>query len=192
MDSSASAETFNPEDPFERSQALMRRVESKLEEKGHADLVKPFRTAASDFMTEFVTLVETQATLWNVLEHIEDESLRDEFAAFLDAPLDTDEQQAIARAALCQILGVGFTIPWPKNHKIVFELLEKILVTAGRSWLPSERRERFRRFTRRLGHPYDKVSDEEQKRKDLLEMAASESCLQALLEEMWRVLDGEV
>ncbi|KAI0968557.1 hypothetical protein F4678DRAFT_193417 [Xylaria arbuscula] len=191
MDSGAPTETFDPEDLFKRSQALMRRAELKLEEKGYADLVKPFRTATSDFMTEYVTLVETQATLRNILEHTEDESLKGEFAAFLDAPLDTDEQQGIARAALCQILGVVFTSPWPKNHKIVLELLERILITAGRSWLPSERRKRFRAFARRLGQPYDKVPDEEQKRKDLLEMAASESRLQELLKEMWRVLDGE-
>ncbi|KAI0523874.1 hypothetical protein F5B22DRAFT_592376 [Xylaria bambusicola] len=175
-----------------RSEALTARVESKLEEKGHTDAVKTFRTALQDFMTEIVPLAETQTILETTIELTEDKSVRTEFAAFLDAPLDTPEQQATARAALCQISGIEFTMPWPKNHKVVVELLRKIPETAGKHWGPAGR-ENFRSFVRMFSSTAERSPAEETKRrKDLLEMAEPVSDLQEMLLKLWHAQDNPV
>ncbi|KAI1421931.1 hypothetical protein F5Y12DRAFT_663548 [Xylaria sp. FL1777] len=191
MDSAAVNKTSEPEYSSERFADIMDRTLSKMEQKGHADLVKPFREAITDFMTEFVTLAETQATLESILRLAEDQSLRVEYAAFLDAPLDTDEQQVTARAALCQILGGIDTMPQPKNWKIVAELLRKIPATAAACW-PGQR-DKFRSFMSKNLRRGDKDSDEEQqRRKELLEMTASQASLQELLVTLWQEMDSQV
>lgn len=86
-------------------------------------------------MKERDTLRETQVKLESILQVTDDASFRREFAPFLDAPLETDEQQAAARAALSHILGDVPTCPYPENYKVISEFVEQVHVMAGVSLL---------------------------------------------------------
>lgn len=86
-------------------------------------------------MQERVTLKETQVKLESVLKVADDASLRGEFAVFLDAPLETYEQQAAARAALSHTLGDVPTCPYPENWDVIEEFVEQVRIMAGVSLL---------------------------------------------------------
>ncbi|KAI0870529.1 hypothetical protein GGS24DRAFT_474890 [Hypoxylon argillaceum] len=184
---SAAAEEAAAWSAHERFMAFVDRSESILEEKGHADAVRPFQRAIADFQFERVTLAETQATLDRILKSAEAEPLRAELAAFLDAPLGTEEQQDAARAALLQILGGIPRAQLAKNHLIIEETWLKIHATAEANWLPGQGR-KFVDFLHKL---YSTKGGEEgqQNRRDLLEMAASVEGLQELLTTVWREKD---
>ncbi|TRX96370.1 hypothetical protein FHL15_002642 [Xylaria flabelliformis] len=193
MDRTTAKEIFGAKDEWPDQDTIDRYIDfmegtvSTLEERGYSEVVKPYRLVITDFLFEQVTLEETQTTLANTLKLSGLESLRSKYASFLDAPLGTDEQQVAASTTLCQILGGMSTFPLKKNYRIFEEIIRKITTTAEACWLPDQRR-RFLTFMTTLTSPKE-LSMEEQRRSDLLEMAASESDLQELLKQLWQEKD---
>ncbi|KAI1365241.1 hypothetical protein F5Y08DRAFT_338951 [Xylaria arbuscula] len=168
-------------------------LSDRTEEKGHTDAVQAFRTATLEFLSEWAILAETQATLESILKLTEDEPIRAEFAAFVDAPLETAEQQATARATLCQILGVPGTVRQPRNSRVIFELNMKIPETAAKHWGRAGR-ETFRSFSYKFQSlSRERDPDEEKKiRESLFEMAEPVEHLQDMLLKLWHEQDNPV
>ncbi|KAI8629085.1 hypothetical protein F5Y19DRAFT_433926 [Xylariaceae sp. FL1651] len=172
------------EEPYDWSEldrftALVERVKDRLEEKELPDADKQFFRALSDFMSEHASLEEIQSSLKNVLELADDPSLSAEFAEFLDAPLDSEEKRATAHAALCRILGNCTTEKQKANFREIEESTRTVIFKAGHCWHASDN-PKFRAFVHKFIE-YHKFEEEEQRRKDLREMAGSQTELQDLL-----------
>ncbi|KAK7402592.1 hypothetical protein QQX98_011663 [Neonectria punicea] len=90
-------------------------VTKRLVEKSGPDAQSRFYKANEQFAWELVPLRTTHATFVELFDLVDDQALRDQHADFLDAPLNTPEEEAVARAALCRILGLPFTVTRKPN-----------------------------------------------------------------------------
>ncbi|KAK7423245.1 hypothetical protein QQZ08_009141 [Neonectria magnoliae] len=90
-------------------------VAKQLVEKSGPDAQSRFYKANEEFAWELVPLSTTHATFVELFDLMGDQTLRAQHADFLDAPLNTPEEESIARAALCRILGLPSTVPRKPN-----------------------------------------------------------------------------
>ncbi|KAH7136296.1 hypothetical protein EDB81DRAFT_801919 [Dactylonectria macrodidyma] len=97
-------------DVWSQGMALIERVKQGLETVAESGDKGLFGQAFEDFAWERVPLSTTRDALFHVFEILDNHELRAEFDDFLNAPLDTEEQQATARAALCRITGLPTTV----------------------------------------------------------------------------------
>lgn len=127
-------------DAFWDAMDLSGSVAKKLAEKSEPDAPSRFYKANEEFAWELVPLSTTHATFVELFELADDQALRAQYADFLDAPLNTPEEEAIARAALCRILGLPFTVPRKPNaaeitaqFNFIFEEVQ-VRYAAARAW----------------------------------------------------------
>ncbi|KAI0166464.1 hypothetical protein GGR57DRAFT_496726 [Xylariaceae sp. FL1272] len=140
-----------------------------------------------DFMTELADVQETQYEMKNVLQFIEFEPLFAEYAAFLAMPLETEERKASGNTALCHLFGFQETFSFKRNWRVIGEAREKATALAQSIWFPDEQKT-FVKFPARLISPSE-CDQEQQRRNDILEMAASEPALQQLVKTFWQEHD---
>jgi hypothetical protein len=94
------------------------------------DAQAQFGKMIRQFMCEEAPLEETKATLLELLQLADDESLTAEYASFLDASVRSTEEQAAARAAMCAILAIDYTAKRRPNADRIEAALQAVAVEA--------------------------------------------------------------
>ncbi|KPM40531.1 hypothetical protein AK830_g6005 [Neonectria ditissima] len=94
---------------------LRNSVAKRLVEKAGPDAQSRFYETAEEFAWERIPLRTTHATFVELFDLADDQTLRAHFVDFLDTPLTTPEEETVARAALCRILGLPFTVSEKPN-----------------------------------------------------------------------------
>lgn len=84
-------------------------------------------------------LNETQATWAKIIEATNFTYVTSKFKPFLDASLDTEEEQEYARKALCKIFGVRGTLKVTQETKQMYESRRVVIQNAEVSYLYSQR-----------------------------------------------------
>lgn len=98
-------------DAMWKSMELTSKIDERFAEKAKPEDKRLFGQAFENFAWERVPLGATHEAFIRVFEILDDQELRAEYADFLDAPLDTAEQKASAKAILLRITGLPATIP---------------------------------------------------------------------------------
>ncbi|KAF7550953.1 hypothetical protein G7Z17_g5365 [Cylindrodendrum hubeiense] len=168
---------------------LTDKVAKRLAEKSGPDAEAMFRKALGDFAWEKVPLSATKHTLIHVFELLDDQALRAAYADFLDAPLDTAEQEAASRATLCRITGFPATMAMKSNTDEAQAQMLAIIEDAELRW--EDQPERLEQFvTKLLKMGFEE--DREEAFKDLIATASSEVGLVERLTRFKEDLDGKV
>lgn len=156
---------------FWKGMQLTTEIMETLEAKGGPDAVAVFSKASSDFAWEVVSLSATRDAFIHVFELVDDEALRAQYVEFFDAPLDTAEQEAAARAILCRIKGLPATVKGRSNMYELQAQSQAIIKDVESRWKDQpERLEEF--LVKFLANSYD--DDREKAMNDLIETVSSE------------------
>ncbi|KAH8666151.1 hypothetical protein BGZ61DRAFT_522404 [Ilyonectria robusta] len=145
-----------------------------LEAKGGPDALAVFSKASTDFAWEVVSLSATRDAFIHVFELVDEEALRAQYVEFFDAPLDTAEQEAAARAILCRIKGLPATVKARSNMYELQSQSQAIIKDVESRWKHQpEKLEEF--LVKFLANPYE--DDREKAMGDLMETVSSETDL---------------
>ncbi|KAF4773915.1 hypothetical protein HER10_EVM0006467 [Colletotrichum scovillei] len=165
-------------------------IEIRLQEAGWEDAGDKLQLAFDRFHNEMEPLNETQATWAKIVEATNFTYVTSKFRPFLDASLDTEEEQDYARKALCKIFGVRGTLKVKQETQNMYESRRIVIQNAEAAWLNTDRKTLIE-FVSRLAVLVDH-EDEDARWADLHKMAGTDENLREALDDHRHAVKDEL
>ncbi|KXH32928.1 hypothetical protein CSIM01_07555 [Colletotrichum simmondsii] len=165
-------------------------IEIRLQEAGWDDAGDKLQLAFDRFHNEMEPLSETQATWAKIVEATNFTYVTSKFRPFLDASLDTEEEQDYARKALCKIFGVRGTLKVKQETQNMYESRRIVVQNAEAAWLNTDRKTLIE-FVSRLAVLVDDEGEDE-RWADLHKMAGTDENLKEALDDHRHAVKDEL